>query len=152
MAGSPETVGEVTSANFNGLIALTTPKSSWVAKWQRVDGYVPGMYAVQVIGTLPNSYVQDLQDAGVRYVPRDGPRDEDQGGEEWEVNQNGADVLYLALTRGMALGGIIYGVPEHHDFGKQIRCCCWGHPLISIKHIRGPSRLNLFPDTKEELD
>jgi transcription elongation factor SPT4 len=82
MASSPETVGEVTSANFNGIISLTDPKNSWVAKWQRIDGYVPGMYAVQVIGTLPNSYVQDLQEAGVRYVPRDGPRDEDQAGED----------------------------------------------------------------------
>lgn len=52
------------------------PKKSWVAKWQRVDGYVPGMYAVQVIGELPSSYVADLEDAGVKYVPRDGPHDE----------------------------------------------------------------------------
>jgi transcription elongation factor SPT4 len=81
MANSPETVGEVTSANFNGMIALADPATSWVAKWQRIDGYVSGMYAVQVIGTLPRTYVQDLQDAGVRYVPRDGPR-EDEGAVE----------------------------------------------------------------------
>jgi transcription elongation factor SPT4 len=82
MSNSPETVGEVTSANFNGMIALTTPDQSWVAKWQRIDGYVPGMYAVQVIGTLPRQYVQDLQEAGVRYVARDGPREEQEGGGE----------------------------------------------------------------------
>jgi transcription elongation factor SPT4 len=80
MAQSIDTVLEVTSANFNGTIAVMDPASSWVSKWQRVDQYVTGMYAVQVIGTLPAQYVQDLQDQGLRYVPRDGPRDE--GGEE----------------------------------------------------------------------
>ena len=54
------------------------PERSWVARWQRIDGYVPGLYAVQVIGDLPEAYVQDLSEHGVRYVPRDGPRDEEQ--------------------------------------------------------------------------
>jgi len=76
MSGSPDIVLDVTSANFNGTIAVMDPSVSWVAKWQRVDQYVTGMYAVQVIGTLPQQYVQDLQDQGLRYVPRDGPHDE----------------------------------------------------------------------------
>lgn len=75
MMNSPETVGIVTSANYNGTIAVMNPTSSWVAKWQRVDGYVPGIYAVQVIGTLPEEYVEMMRDQGLRYVPRDGPHD-----------------------------------------------------------------------------
>jgi transcription elongation factor SPT4 len=33
---------------------------------------VPGIYAVQVLGQLPGDIVGALEDAGVRYVPRDG--------------------------------------------------------------------------------
>jgi transcription elongation factor SPT4 len=77
LSNAPDTIAECTSANFNGCIAVMDPARSWVAKWQRVDGYVPGVYAVQVVGELPPAYVQDLSDQGVRYVPRDGPRDED---------------------------------------------------------------------------
>jgi transcription elongation factor SPT4 len=75
LTGSLDTVLECTSANFNGCLALMDPKTSWVAKWQRIEGYVPGVYAVQVIGQLPDGYVQDLTEQGLRYVPRDGPRE-----------------------------------------------------------------------------
>jgi len=30
------------------------------------------LYAVKVVGTLPEDKMQDAEDAGVRYVPRDG--------------------------------------------------------------------------------
>jgi transcription elongation factor SPT4 len=62
------------------MIAVTDPKTSWVARWQRVDRYVPGMYAVQVIGTLSKAWVAELAEAGMRYVPRDGSRDDEEGG------------------------------------------------------------------------
>lgn len=48
------------------------PAASWVAKWQRIETYVAGMYAVQVLGHLPGEIIGILEDAGVRYVPRDG--------------------------------------------------------------------------------
>jgi hypothetical protein len=38
------------------------------------------MYAVQVIGKLTEETLQSLEDAGVRFVPRDGTRDEEVEG------------------------------------------------------------------------
>jgi transcription elongation factor SPT4 len=64
------------------VIALTAPNRSWVARWQRIDRYAPGTYAVQVIGRLPDGYVQDLADKGVKYIPRDGTMDEGEQEEE----------------------------------------------------------------------
>ena len=56
---------------------------SWVAKWQRISDYTPGMYAVKVVGTLPDEVVAALEDAGVGYVRRDGGAEGDEGrGEE----------------------------------------------------------------------
>ncbi len=52
MAGSPEVVDECTSQVYEGLIALVDPVGSWVAKWNRLEGYVPGTYAVKVVGTV----------------------------------------------------------------------------------------------------
>jgi len=77
LTNAPEAIAECTSANFNGVMAVMEPSRSWVARWQRVDGYIPGVYAVQVVGELPYAYVQDLGEQGVRYVPRDGPREEE---------------------------------------------------------------------------
>jgi transcription elongation factor SPT4 len=54
MAGSSEAVLECTSSVFEGLITLADPSQSWVAKWQRLDGYVPGVYAVKVSGVVSN--------------------------------------------------------------------------------------------------
>ena len=48
----PDTVQECTSQVFEGLITLADPAQSWVARWQRLDGYVPGVYAVKVIGQV----------------------------------------------------------------------------------------------------
>jgi transcription elongation factor SPT4 len=64
------------------MIAVTDPSKSWVAKWQRVETYVPGMYAVQVVGQLPPDVLGRMEDNGVRYVPRDGAGDEGAVAEE----------------------------------------------------------------------
>lgn len=41
-----------TTPVFHGLLALTEPKSSWVAKWHGLDNFVPGLYALSVVGSL----------------------------------------------------------------------------------------------------
>ncbi|MCJ1275594.1 Transcription elongation factor SPT4 [Puttea exsequens] len=76
---SQDVINECTSQVFEGLITLTSPTTSWVARWQRLDGYVSGIYAVKVQGTLTDEVRQAVEDAGVRYIPRDGTGDEDEG-------------------------------------------------------------------------
>ena len=74
---SPEAVNDCTSSNFNGVIALTDPKNSWVAKWQRLDLYAPGHYAVQVHGQLPEDVLSELTARGIKYIPRDGSKEDE---------------------------------------------------------------------------
>ena len=45
-----------TSNKFEGIIALMSPNSSWVAKWNRLADRIPGCYAVDVAGTLPEDF------------------------------------------------------------------------------------------------
>ncbi len=52
MRGNPETVQDCTSSVFDGLIALNGLEGSWVAKWQRLEGYKAGTYAVKVEGIV----------------------------------------------------------------------------------------------------
>ena len=55
---------------FEGLIALSDPKKSWVAKWQRLDGYVRGVYATKVSGQLPDDVRAQLEDEyRITYIP-----------------------------------------------------------------------------------
>jgi transcription elongation factor SPT4 len=51
---------------------MMSPVSSWVAKWQRIDRYKKGIYAIQVTGRLPDEVVMLLEDKGISYRPRDG--------------------------------------------------------------------------------
>ena len=52
LRGNQDNIQDATSAVFEGLIALADPNSSWVAKWQRLQGYAPGTYAVKVEGVV----------------------------------------------------------------------------------------------------
>ena len=63
---------DCTSQVFEGLITLSDPQRSWVAKWQRLDGYVKGVYATKVSGQLPDEVIGAMEEAGMRYIPRDG--------------------------------------------------------------------------------
>nr|XP_023869087.1 transcription elongation factor SPT4-like [Salvelinus alpinus] len=53
MKGNREMVYECTSSSFDGVIAQMSPEDSWVAKWQRISNFKPGVYAVTVTGRLP---------------------------------------------------------------------------------------------------
>jgi transcription elongation factor SPT4 len=65
---------DCTSQVFEGLITLADPSKSWVAKWQRLDGYVRGVYATKVSGQLPDEIVAAIEDEGrIRYIPYDTP-------------------------------------------------------------------------------
>ncbi|EMC96722.1 hypothetical protein BAUCODRAFT_34113 [Baudoinia panamericana UAMH 10762] len=52
LRGSSDAIMDCTSPVFEGLITLADPEASWVAKWQRLQGYVPGTYAVKVVGIV----------------------------------------------------------------------------------------------------
>lgn len=79
LKSSPDAIAECTSAQFEGVITMGDPKTSWVAKWMRLTEYVPAVYAVKVNGTLPREVVEALEDNGIQYVPRDGTEaDEDR--------------------------------------------------------------------------
>ncbi|KAF8309893.1 transcription initiation protein spt4 [Clavulina sp. PMI_390] len=65
-----------TSAQFDGVIALTNPTDSWVARWQRVGTYVKGLYAVRVTGRIPPSIQEQLDQRGITYRPRDTIQDD----------------------------------------------------------------------------
>ena len=70
LRGSTDTIAECTSQVFEGLITLANPKKSWVAKWQRLDNYVPGVYATKVSGVLSEDMVYTIEnEGGVRYIP-----------------------------------------------------------------------------------
>lgn len=69
LQNSHDAVQECTSQVFEGLVSLADPATSWVARWQRLDGYVSGVYAVKVVGTLPDETVQAIEDSGRKFIP-----------------------------------------------------------------------------------
>ncbi|CBF86460.1 Spt4/RpoE2 zinc finger-domain-containing protein [Aspergillus recurvatus] len=79
LRGNNDNIQECTSQVFEGLVTVNDPATSWVARWQRLDGYVPGTYAVKVTGSLPTEVIGHLEDAGIKYIPRDGSTAEEEG-------------------------------------------------------------------------
>ncbi|KAI9890520.1 MAG: hypothetical protein M1814_003859 [Vezdaea aestivalis] len=77
--GSGDAISVCTSQVFEGLIVKIAKQRSWVAKWQRMDNYAMGTYAVKVVGTLEPDIIQDVEDAGVKYIRRDGSSMDDEG-------------------------------------------------------------------------
>mmetsp|Transcript_13229 Transcript_13229/g.18614 ORF Transcript_13229/g.18614 Transcript_13229/m.18614 type:complete len:130 (+) Transcript_13229:77-466(+) len=64
---SAERVHECTSSYFSGTIAMLDPRSSWVAKWQRIDNLKPGIYAIDVIGEFPPQDQEYMADQGIAW-------------------------------------------------------------------------------------
>lgn len=70
LRGNREAVGDCTSQVYEGVITLAQPSKSWVAKWQRLDNYVPGTYATKVSGILPEEIVDTMENEHrIRYIP-----------------------------------------------------------------------------------
>jgi len=72
LIGNPEQINDCTSQVFEGLITVADTSRSWVARYQRLEGYQPGVYATQVEGILPDDVIGLIESAGINYVPRDG--------------------------------------------------------------------------------
>ncbi len=63
-------IGYTTSPSFKGAVFMINPRRSWVAKWQRIGNYVPGMYAMTVEGVLSDKYIEDIERDGRIYINR----------------------------------------------------------------------------------
>mmetsp|Transcript_5530 Transcript_5530/g.15439 ORF Transcript_5530/g.15439 Transcript_5530/m.15439 type:complete len:128 (-) Transcript_5530:249-632(-) len=63
-AGSQDRVEQCTTTDYVGQVAVINPQSSWVAKWQRLQDFKPGYYAIHVTGELPEEIAEKLRDAG----------------------------------------------------------------------------------------
>jgi len=68
----PDLIEDITSPVFEGLITLREPTKSWVGRWQRIDNYEKGVYAVKVSGNLPEEILRELESSNIVYRPRDG--------------------------------------------------------------------------------
>ncbi|EKM75745.1 hypothetical protein AGABI1DRAFT_79504 [Agaricus bisporus var. burnettii JB137-S8] len=71
LKGSPDRILSCTTTNFDGVIALFAPDTSWVARWQRTTNYARGIYAVHVKGRVPDDVEAELENRGIKYRPRD---------------------------------------------------------------------------------
>ncbi|KAK4685831.1 transcription elongation factor SPT4, partial [Tremellales sp. Uapishka_1] len=71
MRGSAERVAECTSTMYDGMIAMLEPSESWVARWQRIDKKMRGIYAVRVTGRPPADVIEAIEARGGVYRPRD---------------------------------------------------------------------------------
>jgi transcription elongation factor SPT4 len=76
LTGSTDAINDCTSQVFEGLISVADTSRSWVARYQRLEGYVAGVYATQVEGILPEDILVAIENAGINYVPRDGSEQE----------------------------------------------------------------------------
>jgi len=61
----PEKIVDVTTENFEGLVALTSPEQSWVAAWQFLTDFKPGVYALLVKGRVSEATAKELEEAGL---------------------------------------------------------------------------------------
>lgn len=70
LQGSSEQIESCTSSVFEGLIAIADPTKSWIAKYNRLDGYVRGTYANKVLGQLPDEIRTMLEEEyRIQYIP-----------------------------------------------------------------------------------
>ncbi|CAG5087378.1 transcription elongation factor subunit spt4 [Cotesia typhae] len=71
MKNNKDNVFDCSSANFDGMIAAMSPEDSWVAKWQRINRFTRGVYAISVSGRLPAAVIREMKSRGIVYRPRD---------------------------------------------------------------------------------
>ncbi|ORZ41365.1 transcription elongation factor SPT4-like protein [Catenaria anguillulae PL171] len=74
LRGRPERLEECTTSAFEGTIAMMNPRRSWVGKWQRINPYLPGLYAIKVSGRLPDDVIEVLERSGANTAHAMAPR------------------------------------------------------------------------------
>ncbi|KAF4532872.1 hypothetical protein B566_EDAN001475 [Ephemera danica] len=53
------------------MIAAMSNEDSWVCKWQRINRFTKGIYAISVSGKLPQGVVREMKSRGIVYRSRD---------------------------------------------------------------------------------
>eukprot|EP01039_Chlorochromonas_danica_P003083 gene3083-3371_t len=67
LEGNTPRIHECTTAYFEGMVAMIDPEKSWVAKWQRIATYYPGMYAIDVVGELPDDVLEYCEEHALEF-------------------------------------------------------------------------------------
>ena len=62
-------VKECTTGNYQGLVAMMRPKTSWVAKWQGLQRFCSGAYAMRVNAELSEELTEYCRSKNVPMFP-----------------------------------------------------------------------------------
>ncbi|KAK8818731.1 hypothetical protein WA538_004037, partial [Blastocystis sp. DL] len=68
MAGDDERVRQMTTPYFDGMVSILDRDRSWVASWLQKKDCIPGIYAINVTGKLPDHIRSVLNEQGI-YIP-----------------------------------------------------------------------------------
>lgn len=52
LEGDSDKIMRYTTPKFQGTLAMFDPSTSWVARWQKQQSFVPGVYALQAQGDI----------------------------------------------------------------------------------------------------
>ncbi|TRY70374.1 hypothetical protein TCAL_04482 [Tigriopus californicus] len=66
-----DNIYDCTSTNFEGMVGMCKPEDSWVGKWQRINRFKTGVYAISVSGRLPQAVVRDMRASNINHRSRD---------------------------------------------------------------------------------
>jgi|TARA_B100001142_G_C14158874_1_gene587667 transcription elongation factor SPT4 len=55
-------VAECTTPAYSGIVSVLDPKSSWCAKWMRLNKAVPGCYALEINDDVPDGIAGEIEE------------------------------------------------------------------------------------------
>lgn len=65
-------VGEYTSPNFEGLVALTGPRQSWISRHLNLAKFLPGAYALKLHSQVPRDLLKYFEDNNIEVAHNPG--------------------------------------------------------------------------------
>jgi transcription elongation factor SPT4 len=67
MTDNMERVNSCTTAFYDGHVAVMDPMNSWASRWIRVEGFLPGVYAITIVGQFDRDIEEDMENQGIRW-------------------------------------------------------------------------------------